>query len=173
MGLAIVQVVPLVGEDDAVLFRLLQLLGQPPPDMLVIVGIGVGDRRHLDQLGAAQPQHVLLLLALRLRNDDQRAVAARIGDQRQPDAGITGSRLHHQAAGLEFAARLRFQDHLHARAVLHRAARIHEFGLAENGAARGPRGALELDQGRVADGLNDAVANLHARFRRLTAGRQP
>ena len=43
--------------------------------------------------------------------------------------------LHHQAAGPQFAALLRLQDHLPAGAVLHRAARIHEFGLAENGAA--------------------------------------
>ena len=75
--------------------------------------------------------------------------------------------LDHQAAGLEFAALLGSQDHLAAGAVLHRAARIHELGLAENGAAGGLRGSLQFDQRRMADGVNDAVADLHALFRVL------
>ena len=90
-----------------------------------------------------------------------RAIAARIGDEREPDAGIAGGRLDHEPAGLEFAALLGFEDHLTAGAVLHRLAGIHEFGLAENGAA-GQRGrALQLDQRRVADGVDDAVADVH------------
>ena len=135
MGLAVVEIVPLVGEDDAVLFGLLELFRQTPPDMLIIIRIGVRRRRHLDKLGAAQPKHVLLLLALRLRNDDQRAIAARIGDQRKADAGIAGGRLDHQAARAQLAAFLSFKDHLPAGAVLHRTARVHELGLAEDGAA--------------------------------------
>ena len=131
--------------------------------MLIIVRIGVGHGRHFDQLRAAQPQHVLLFLALRVRNDDDGAIAARIGDKREPDAGIAGGRLDHEAAGLEFAALLGFEDHLPAGAVLHRLARIHEFGFAEDGAA-GQRGcALKLDQRRVADGFDDTVANLHVK----------
>ena len=90
MRFAVVQVIPLIGEDDAVLFALLQLLGEPSADMLIVVRIAERQRRHLHQFGAGKPKHVLLLLALRLRNDDERAVAARIGDQRQPDAGIAG-----------------------------------------------------------------------------------
>ena len=165
VGLAVVEVVPLVGEDDAVLFGGLELFGEPAADMLVIVRIGVRLGRHLDQLGAAQPQHVLLFLALRFRDHDQRAIAARVGDQREPDAGIAGGRLHHQAAGLELAALFRLQDHLTAGAVLHRAARIHELGLAQNGTAGRRRGSFQLDQGGVADGFNNAVANLHAQSR--------
>ena len=107
--------------------------------MLVIVRIGVGDRRHLDQLGAAQPQHVLLFLALRVGNDDDRPVAARIGDDGEPDAGIAGGRLDHEPAGLEFAALLGLENHPLAGAVLHRLAGIHEFGFAQDGAA-GQRG---------------------------------
>ena len=98
MRLAIVEIVPLVGEDDAVLLAALEFFGEAAADVLVVVRIAVGQGRHFDQLGAAEPQHVLLFLALRLRNDDQRAIAARIGDQREPDAGIAGGRFHHQAA---------------------------------------------------------------------------
>ena len=165
MRLAVVQIVPLIGEDDAVLLALLELLGQSSADVLVVVRIAERHRRHLHELGPAQPQHVLLFLALRLRNDDEGAVAARIGDQREPDAGIASGRFHHQSAGAQLAALLGFQDHLPAGAILHRAARVHELGLAENGAAGRRGGAFQLDQWRMADGLNDAVADLHARFR--------
>ena len=63
---------------------------------------------------------------------------------------------------LEIAARFRLEDHLSAGAVLDRAARIHELGFAENGAAGGLRGPLELDQRRMANGIDNAVANGHA-----------
>src|SRR5438093_12312604 len=52
--LAIVQVIPLIGEDHAVLLCLLQLLGKPPANMLVIVRVGIGDGWAFDQLRAAQ-----------------------------------------------------------------------------------------------------------------------
>src|ERR1019366_203093 len=39
------------------------------------------------------------------------------------------------------------------------------FGLAENGAAGGFGRLSQLDQGRMADGVNYAVTDLHARFR--------
>jgi len=51
---------------------------------------------------------------------------------------------------------------LPAGAILHRAARIHELGLAENDAAGRLGSALELDQRGMADGFNNAVADLHA-----------
>ena len=79
--------------------------------MLIVVRIGVGQRRHLDQFGAAQPQHVLLFLALGFRNHDQRAVTARAGDDRKTDSGIAGGRFDHEAAGPEFAALLGLEDH--------------------------------------------------------------
>src|SRR3954470_12708555 len=64
MRQAVVAVVPLVGEQHAVLLGLAQLVGEAPRDMLVVVGVGVGQGRNLDQLRAAEPQHVLLFLAL-------------------------------------------------------------------------------------------------------------
>ena len=171
MRFAVVQIVPLIGEQDAVGLVLAQLVRQPPADVLVVVGIAVGDGRHLDQLGAAQAQHVLLFLALGIGNDDQGAVAAGIGDEREPDAGVAGGALDHQPAGLDLAALFRLQDHLAAGAVLHRLAGIHEFGLAQNGAAGRRGGALERDQRRVADGFDDSVAESALRSVRLGEGR--
>ena len=129
--------------------------------MLVVVGIGIGQGRHLDQLGAAQLQEVLLLLALRFRDHDQGTVAARARHDRKPDAGIAGGRFHHETARLELAALLRLQDHPFAGAVLDRLARIHELGLAENGASGQLRGELQLDQRGFADGFDNVDSNGH------------
>ena len=62
------------------------LVRQPPPDMLIVVRIGKGQRRHLDELGAAQPQHVLLFLALGFRDDDHAFQPKRVGDHRREEA---------------------------------------------------------------------------------------
>ena len=131
----VVEVVPLVGEDHAVRLGLLQLFGETPADMLIIVRIAVGDCRHLDQLGAAQLQHVLLFLALRLRDHDQRAIAARVRHECEPDAGVAGGALDHKPARLS-------SPRFSACRIISRPARsftdwpgVHELGLAEDGAA--------------------------------------
>src|SRR6185437_3907030 len=136
--------------------------GQPPANVLVVVRVAEGEGGHLDKLGAKQTEGVLLFLALRVRDNDDRAITARIGDQRQADAGIAGGAFDHEAAGAQFAALFGFQDHLAPGAVLDRAAGVHEFGLAENGAAGGGRGGFQLDERRVADRFNDTVAHLHS-----------
>src|SRR5262249_45252898 len=103
-------------------------------------------------------------LALRFRDDDERAISARVGNQCEPNAGIAGGGFDDQTTGPQFAAFLCFQDHLPAWAVLDRTARVHEFPLAENGASGRFGSALELDQWRMADRVNGAVTDLHARF---------
>ena len=129
--------------------------------MLVVVRVGVGQSRHFHELRAAEPQHVLLFLTLRLRDHDDGAVAARVGDDGDTDAGVPGGAFDDQAAGLQFAAFLGFKDHLAAGAVLHRTAGIHELGLAEDRAPGFGRSARQLDQRSVTDGLHDSVAGLH------------
>src|SRR6185437_11146915 len=79
------------------------------------------------------------------------AIAARVADQSEADAGVAGGALDHHAAGLEHAARLGVLDDAKPRAVLHRAPGVHELGLAEDGAAGCLRGAAEFYQWRVAD----------------------
>ncbi len=159
--LGVVEIVPLIGEQHAFRLGLAKLRGQPPPDMLIVVRIGEGQHRHFDQLGTAQPQHILLFLALRIRNEDQRAISARARNDRKPNAGIARGRFHHQTTRLELAALLGLEDHPLARAVLDRLAGIHEFGLAENGAAGQLGCALELDEGRVADRFDDVFVKGH------------
>ena len=74
-----------------------------PRQLHVVVGVLVGLGRHLDQLGAVERQRVLLLLALRLGDDDDGLEAHRVGDQRQPDAGVAGGALDDRAARLAAA----------------------------------------------------------------------
>ena len=163
MCLRVVQVVPLIGKQDAVRLGLAKLIGKAPGDVLVVVRIAVGQRRHLDELGATEPQRVLLFLALSFRNDDQGPVTSRIGDDRKTDPGIARGSFQDQAAGLQIAALLGFEDHLASRAVLHRLAGIHELGLAENGAAGLFGGPLQFDQRSVADCFDDVLVDVHCR----------
>ena len=90
-----------------------------------------------------------------LGNDDHRAVAARLGDDRQPDAGVAGRPLDDDAAGLQKPALLGVADDEQRRAVLHRLAGIEELSLAEDGASGFLGRAFELDQRRVADRIDD------------------
>ncbi len=161
MCLGVIEIVPLIGEQHAVRLGLAQLFGQPLGDMLIVVRIGEGQRRHFDQLGAAQPQHILFFLALGLRNQDQSPVSARASDDRKTDAGIARGRLEHQAARLQLAALLGFEDHPFAGAVLHRLAGIHELGLAEDGAAGRLGSPRQLDERRIADRFDDVVVDGH------------
>jgi hypothetical protein len=135
MGLRIVEIVPLIGEQHAIRFVRAQLIGQTFSNMLIVVRIGIRQRRHLDQFSAAEPQHVLLFPALCFRNDNQRAVAARTRDNGQADSGITSRGLDHEAARFEFAALFGFEDHPFSGAVLYGLAGIHEFRFAKDGAA--------------------------------------
>ena len=151
MAVAVGDIVELVGPDRAVRLGLRQLLGQPARQFDVVVGVLVGHSRHFDQFGAEQPQRVLLFLALRVGNDDHRAVAERLGDQRQADAGIAGRALDDDAARPQQAPLLGVADDEQAGAILDRLAGVHEFGLAEDFAAGFLRGALQPDQRRVAD----------------------
>ena len=161
VALAVGDVVELVRPDRAMRLRLVELLGEPTGDLHVIVRIGIGHRRHLDQLRPAQAQRVFLLLALRVGNDDDGAIAERVGDERKADAGVAGGSLDDHPAGPERPALDRVLDDEQRGAILDRLARIHELGLAENGASGALGRMLELDQRRVADRLDDIVANLH------------
>ena len=62
MGFAVVQIIPLIGEQDAFAFTLAQLIREAPADMLVIVRVAIGHRRHFDEFGATEPQRILLFL---------------------------------------------------------------------------------------------------------------
>ena len=128
-------IVELVGPDRPVGLGPRQLLGQPAGLLHVVVRVLVGHGRHRAQIGAHQPQHVHLLLALRLGDHDHGAVAARVADQRQADAGIAGRALDDHAAGPQQALLLGVGDDRQRRAVLDAAAGIQELALAQDLAA--------------------------------------
>ena len=161
MAAAVGEIVELVGPDRAVRLRGGDLLGEAAGIAHVIVRVGVGHGRDEPQIGAAQQQHVLLFLALRLGHDDDGAVAARIADQREADAGIAGGALDDDAAGLQQAALLGVLDDVERGAILDRAAGVEELGLAEDRAAGRLGGAPQLDQRRVADRADKTVAYVH------------
>src|SRR5438128_5655968 len=111
MGLAVVEIVPLIGENDAVAFALAQMLGKASADVLILVRIAVGDSGHFDQLGSTETQRILLFLALGLWDHDYGAISAGVGDERKPDPGIAGGAFDHDATGSQFAAFFGLQDH--------------------------------------------------------------
>ena len=83
MRLAVGDVVELVCPDRPVRLGLRQLLGEPAGNLHVVVRVLVGNGGDFDEFGAEQLQRVLLFLALRFRDDDDGAVAERLGDQRR------------------------------------------------------------------------------------------
>ncbi len=52
MRLAVVEIIPLIGEDHAVRLAVAQMIRQTPANMLIVVRIAVGDCRNFEQLGA-------------------------------------------------------------------------------------------------------------------------
>ena len=161
VAVAVRVVVPLVRVQHAVLLGRLELLRRACSDVHVVVRVLVRHGGHLAELGAAQAERVLLLLRLRVRHQDQRAIAARLADERQADAGIAGRAFDDEAAGLDDAAALAVEHHVLRRSILDRAARVHELGFAEDRAARELGGLPQLDERRVADGVDEVVADVH------------
>ena len=151
MRRAVGQVVELVGPDRA------HLLGQAAAEMHVVAGVGIGLGRNEAQVGADHAEEVDLLPTLGLGHHDHGAIAARIGHQRDADAGIARRALDDRAAGLEQAAGFGIEDDAEPCAVLHRAAGVHELGLAQDLAAGGLAGAAQADQRRVADRALEAI----------------
>jgi len=103
-------------------------------------------------LRALEAQHVLLFLALSVGNDDHRAKAERIGDEREPNAGIASGAFDDRSARLQQSLCAGVFDDRQRGAVLHGAAGIEIFSLGVDFDARklGIR-LFQPQQGRVAD----------------------
>jgi hypothetical protein len=137
VSLPVGDIVELIGPDRAAGFFFRQLFRQPAGIFHVIVRVRIGDGGNLDQLGALQAQKTFLLVRLGVGNDDQGAIAERMGDQGQADAGIARRAFDDGSAGFERAGTNSVADDGERRAVLDRTARIHEFRLAVDLAAGG------------------------------------
>ena len=131
MAAAVGDVVELVGPDCAARLGFRKHFSESPGISHVVVRVGVGRRRHFDQLGADHPQHVLLFLRLGVGDDDDAAESERRGDHADADAGVAGRAFDDDPAGLQLSARHRVANDREGGAVLHRPAGVHEFGLAE------------------------------------------
>ena len=165
MPAAVGEVVELIGPDRPVRLLFRDLLGEPARIARVMHRIGVGDGRDEAQIDAAQAQHVFFLLALRLGHDDDGTVAAGVADKREADAGVAGRPLDDDAARPKEAALLGILDDEERSTVLDRAARVQKLGLAEDRASGLLGGALQFDEGRIADHSDKAVADVHASLR--------
>ena len=132
-----------------------------------VVGVRVlgCDRRRADHhLGAVGPQHVALVLADLVRADEDAVVAALLGDQRQPDAGVPAGRFDDGAAGLQLPGLL-------GRVIIFSAIRsltdppgltYSTFASTSGATSRGQR--PELDQRGVADQVDDGLGVAHGLF---------
>ena len=110
---------------------------------------------HQHELGAERAERVLLLDRLRVGHDDDDVVAARVGDDRQPDAGVAGGALDNNAARPQHAAGFRIEDDEQCGAVLDRSAGVHELALGEDLAPGALRRPAQAEQWRVADQRDD------------------
>ena len=161
MRVAVGDIVELVGKDSAMLAFVGKPRRHPSGNLHVIVWVFVRHGRHFDDGGAECAERVLFLFGLGLGNDDHGAHAERVADNGQADAGVAGGAVDDDSAGAKLASLDRVADDAERRPVLYRLAGVHEFGLAEDRAAGFLRSSPELDQRRVADRIEDGVADLH------------
>jgi hypothetical protein len=159
--LAVGDIVELIGPDRAARFAASELRRETSRQLHVVVRVLVGHGRNFDELGAAQSERQFLLLGLRVGDDDDAAVAERLRHQGKADAGIAGGAFDDRAAGLKLPLPLGGTDDPQRRAVLHGLARIQELRLAENLAAGRIRCALQPDQRRLSDEVDDGACNRH------------
>src|SRR5258708_24205822 len=80
---------------------------------------------------------------------------------RETDAGVARSSLDHRAARVQNTALFRVEHDPFCRTILHRTARIHEFGLAEDLAAGFVAQRAQPDQGGVADRTGKTITQIH------------
>ena len=133
------------------------LLGDPARGVDEMAGVGERSAAPVTSSAPSARKRVHLLAGdCVLGHDDHGAIAERIGDQREPDAGIARGPLDDRAAGLEHAARLGIAHDPQRRAVLDRGAGVGEFALAPDFAARRRARPLEEDERGVADQVERA-----------------
>jgi len=113
----------------------------------------VCDRGRLDDLdlGAESAHHLQLLLGDVIRRDQQAFVAGCACNQRQAHAGAALRRLDQRPARQQLAACRCLAYHLERDPILATAARVEEFGLAEDGASGRVRERSQMHQRRATD----------------------
>ena len=110
-----------------------------------------------DDFGAERLQQIDFFLGLLVGDGENHFVTANRGDERQAHAGIAGSAFDDGAAGLEQALFFGLVNHGDADAVFHRAAGIDVVGLDVNLRLQALVDAIQADQRRASDGLENVV----------------
>ena len=137
------------------------------------VGLGLGelaggedgaghalDGRGQVDLGAEAFEEAAALDGHVFGHGEDEAIALHRGDHGEPNAGIAGGRLDDGRAGPEGSRALRVLDHGEGDAVLDGAAGIHALELpVDSGGAFG-HDAVETDEGRGSDEVEDGVGDL-------------
>src|ERR1700683_2126209 len=126
-----------------------------------MIRIAVGYRLDAAHLGSQGLEQCVFFRRLVVRHHDDAAVATRVADMRQANAGVARGALHHRAAGLELSAPFGIEHDRARGTILDRAARIHEFRLAEDLAAGLIAEATQSDQRRVAHGIDETAGDVH------------
>ena len=127
---AIGDIIELIGPDCAVGFAFGQLLGQTPGKTHIIIRIAIRRGRNLNQFSTKKTQGILLFLALGFRNNNNGAIAKRLGNKSKADAGVSCCTFNDNAAGLEQSAFFGITDDVKRCAVLDRLSGIEKFGFA-------------------------------------------
>src|SRR6185312_686486 len=154
MCLPVGGVVELIGPDGA-----RQARSQPLRHFLVLVGIAVGDRRHLVDFGAEHFEQPVFLRRLVVRHHDDTTIAARVADVGEAYPGVARRTLDDDAAGDELAAVLRAEHDRARRTILDGSAGVHELRFAEYFAAGLFAHPPQPDQRRIADGPDETLAH--------------
>src|ERR1700693_4577197 len=80
---------------------------------------------------------------------------------RETDAGVARRSLDHRAARTQNTPLFRVEHDPFRRTILHRTARIHEFGLAQDLAAGFVAQRAQPNQGRVANRTGKTITHVH------------
>src|SRR5262249_49098200 len=148
MAAAIGDVVELIGPDGTVGLARRDLLREVLGIADIVHGIGVGNGGNETEIGAAQPEHGLLFLTLRVGHDDDRTVASRVADEGEADASIPCCALDDDATRPKEAALFGVAHDEEGGAILDRSAGIEELGLAKDRAAGELGGAAQANERR-------------------------
>src|SRR5919198_3542681 len=119
-----------------------------------------GGRAHL-YLGPVRLQDVDLVFAHLVGADEDAPVAALLGNDGQPDTGVSAGRLDDRAARLEQTLLLGGLDHPQRDPVLHAAARVEVLDLGQHGRLDVGRDVAQPDQRGVADQVSDGLVVVH------------
>src|SRR4029077_19736772 len=167
-GVAVCGVVELVGPDGV-----RERGSQSLRDVLILVGIAVGNPRHLVNLRTRHLEQCVLLRRLVVGHHDDAAVAARVADVSQPDAGIARGALDHGAPRRERTKPLGLENDGAGSAVLDRATGVHELRLAEDLTAGLLADSLEQNRGCVPARPDEAADGAAGRAARSAHAETP